>query len=1241
MSMSANLHRYVLLICLLNSACSLDASLEDFRSTNRLHLNFDDSNKAVSSSNYRSYSVMGSCAHVGQEVQVQLGSYTGNTTCLSDKTFVISMDLDGITDGDYALVARQDETDAKKTSEDTETVTVDLTPPVVSVDPLDNRQNYSLSSLKADYPVGGDCSEPFHVVKVSTSLSQEYLAVCSASQKWQIKLDLSSETASSIDFYIQHFDAAGNISTTATANIAYPRWQKISPDITATGVPSVRIITQYGDSGRILMASPLRNDDLVDVGIVNFNNTGLTRINPLSGQWGIDTAKFLAAVPKHGRALYVRSTIGRAQLRELHSVKIDGTDDKVLMGPTPANPVGGVTNYTLAPNQDIVVALGDIESTDNEFNLYAINVLSGAQVKLNGALVNGGDVRDFLITPNGEEVIFRADKDTDEGVDLYAVKLDGTNLRKISPTMAAGKSVYAGYRISADSKWVTYRENQTYLSGSNTALSVVSLVSGEITNISATGTQGFVEIGAFSPNSKYLAYRIDRPFAGCYSLLVLNLETKAETQASPACSSNTNDLLSYAWSQDSLKLGFGMITNANYYDLFVANLDGSNSRQITTVAATRNGVNGGYKEDSIVFTPDNTRVVFIADLSGVAYASTNDMRFDLYSAKVDGSEPPVKLTTNSVATFAHDYPVIKISPNSDRVVFVSDLLVDARNEMFLAAVDGSSIRKISPAISIATGGVMFANQNYFIDWTRNLAVFQADTITDNVYGVYLASLSLSSPSLTSITMPQIISGDVPAPIAAANGSKIIFRQNPTLDAEMHIYAADADGSNVLRMTKNFPSGAGTLRSFSVTADGAKVVYIADQDTTGKEELYISDTSIASTPLKLNAAITASGGNITQYKVIESANKIVYMGDLTTDSVMDIYVVNFDGTGNTKLTPAYSHTTTINQWDVTADGSAIVVRWDYRVATKIEVDMIPLTGGAPIALNAAIGGAFDINGFSISKDSAWVCYWGYLTVARRNDVRLVNVATPATNYLVDVGIDTARMPTDCNFTPDSSYAIIKGDWATDGKTALKTFNISTQTLYPINASLDATANTSWSETLTEGSNKRLITLSESAPEVYEIYSSNFDGTDARKISKTPYAGGQVNANTLQAVRILDDTDRTIIYSGLIDTLGKWDLYAVKWDGTLQRKLVTLPSYADIYDFYVYTGSSRVFFRADAEKDGMLTLYSVNADGTALKNHMPGLSGNTGVWYTPVISTSHVFFLSDAYQNQLLELFVDSL
>ncbi|MEM6572969.1 MAG: hypothetical protein AAF736_01770, partial [Pseudomonadota bacterium] len=63
--------------------------------------------------------------------------------------------------------------------------------------------------------------------------------------------------------------------------------------------------------------------------------------------------------------------------------------------------------------------------------LAVLNLLSfpafaqGGPVRLNGLLVEGGDIRSSTISPDGAAVVYVADQDIDEVFELYSVSIDG------------------------------------------------------------------------------------------------------------------------------------------------------------------------------------------------------------------------------------------------------------------------------------------------------------------------------------------------------------------------------------------------------------------------------------------------------------------------------------------------------------------------------------------------------------------------------------------------------------------------------------------------------------------------------------------------------------------------------------------------------------------------------------------------------------------------------------------------
>ena len=82
--------------------------------------------------------------------------------------------------------------------------------------------------------------------------------------------------------------------------------------------------------------------------------------------------------------------------------------------------VGNVSNFQISPDSSRVVYRAD-QQTDNVFELYSVPLggPAAAGIKLNGALVAGGNVFDFQISPDSSRVVYQADQQTDEVFELF------------------------------------------------------------------------------------------------------------------------------------------------------------------------------------------------------------------------------------------------------------------------------------------------------------------------------------------------------------------------------------------------------------------------------------------------------------------------------------------------------------------------------------------------------------------------------------------------------------------------------------------------------------------------------------------------------------------------------------------------------------------------------------------------------------------------------------------------------
>jgi hypothetical protein len=127
-------------------------------------------------------------------------------------------------------------------------------------------------------------------------------------------------------------------------------------------------------------------------------------------------------------------------------------------------------NYELTPAGDRLVFAVDMGRTYPDYALFSVPVTgpAGAAVEISGPMAEGGAVYAFVtrfkISPDGRQVVYRADQEADEVYELYSVPVagpQGASERVSGPMPPDGDVDYApSYRFSPDSRWITYVADQ-------------------------------------------------------------------------------------------------------------------------------------------------------------------------------------------------------------------------------------------------------------------------------------------------------------------------------------------------------------------------------------------------------------------------------------------------------------------------------------------------------------------------------------------------------------------------------------------------------------------------------------------------------------------------------------------------------------------------------------------------------------------------------------------------------------
>ncbi len=148
---------------------------------------------------------------------------------------------------------------------------------------------------------------------------------------------------------------------------------------------------------------------------------------------------------------------------ELFSVPIAGPADAWIKLNGPLVPNGAVQEFQISPDSAQVVYRAD-QQTHNVLELYRVPIKGPADawIKLNSPLVLNGSVLDFQVSPNSSRVVYRADQETVNAPELYSVPMGGPAAAgfKLNSFLVLNGSVTSSYQISPDSGRVLYIADQ-------------------------------------------------------------------------------------------------------------------------------------------------------------------------------------------------------------------------------------------------------------------------------------------------------------------------------------------------------------------------------------------------------------------------------------------------------------------------------------------------------------------------------------------------------------------------------------------------------------------------------------------------------------------------------------------------------------------------------------------------------------------------------------------------------------
>lgn len=520
-----------------------------------------------------------------------------------------------------------------------------------------------------------------------------------------------------------------------------------------------------------------------------------------------------------------------------------------------------------------------------------------------------------------------------------------------------------------------------------------------------------------------------------------------------------------------------------------------------------------------------------------------------------------------------------------------------------------------------------------------------------LFTLLLLVIFMADAGATTPIVNQKLSGSIPdtADVAdfkiSPNGQTAVFVADLETNDAFELYSVPTDGlaDPILLSSGLLPIGT-SIEIFEISPDSSRVVYVAEQDSTGVEELY--SVPINGGPIvKLNPPITAVDGNVELFAISPDSSRVVLMVDWQTNGRYELFSLPIAGGTplrlNGDLPPGYA----VFDFKLSPDNSRVVylARQDSAV---LELYAVPLAGGDNYRLNEPLVAGGQVLNFAISPDSSRVVYVADQEtqfVQELYSVPLANPLADATKLnppLVANGDVAYYM---LEISPDSNHIAYLADQDTDGINELYSVPLGGGTAVKLNAPLAAgidPGNCLWSHCFrfSPDSSRVVYSAEQDRIGVRELYSVVLHTGLVTKLNDTVIPPtGDVNS-----FKISPDGSRVVFWGNVLIGNSE-ELFTVPIRGGVVSKLNSaLPPLGYVATYAISPDSQRVVYVSTQQAQNVTEIYSVPlADGSITKLNPPLVTGGQ-VYINFDISpdSNRVFYRAEQEVDNVAELFVSA-
>ncbi len=357
----------------------------------------------------------------------------------------------------------------------------------------------------------------------------------------------------------------------------------------------------------------------------------------------------------------------------------------------------------------------------------------------------------------------------------------------------------------------------------------------------------------------------------------------------------------------------------------------------------------------------------------------------LYNPAQDGGNR-IKLNPTMVAggnIYAFEPFGVDFSPDGSRVVYMADQNTDTVTELYSVPSAGGASTRLNPALPSGRAVIFFLISG---DSTRVL--YEADQTVDNRFDLYSVPIS---GGVSTLLAPGV-SGFLEISLDSA---QVVFERDVT-PGLVELFSVPIAGGTPTKLNSPLQAN-GDVGYFSISPDGTRVVYAADQETDGVLELYTAPITGAPSS-KISGVMNPVGSGISRFSISPDGARVVYSATQDSGLRLDIYSVAITGGAVAKLNATPPLLGSVAGFVISPNSTRVVYWTDQDSDVHDELYGVPIAGGTAIQLNGALANGASIYNIIISLDSNRVVYTADQDIFLEREVLSVPVTGGATTQL---------------------------------------------------------------------------------------------------------------------------------------------------------------------------------------------------------------------------------------------------